>query len=51
LEEGTTAKPRPRVEVAGVLVSGVTVRTYMWLTALVLSWVRGGVREKLGSPG
>jgi uncharacterized membrane protein len=33
-----------RVEVVGTQVTGVSVRTSLWLLALLVSWIRGGIK-------
>jgi uncharacterized membrane protein len=37
-----------RVEVVGTQVTGVSVRTFLWLLAVLISWFRGGIRGVLG---
>jgi uncharacterized membrane protein len=37
-----------RIEVGGVLVTGLSVRTIMWLGAIAVSWVMRGVRMRFG---
>jgi uncharacterized membrane protein len=36
-----------RVNVVGTQVTGVTVRSFLWLLALLVSWVRSGIRGVL----
>ena len=38
-----------RINVGGVVVSGLSLRYTLWILALVFSWVRSGIRESLGS--
>ena len=36
-----------KIEVGGIPVSGLTVRSVMWFLAIMFSWVRSGIRETI----
>jgi len=37
-----------RIDIGGVLVSGLSLRVVLWLCAVAFSWVRSGLRESVG---
>jgi len=37
-----------RIDVGGVVVSGLSLRYLLWFLAIVFSWLRSGIRESLG---
>jgi uncharacterized membrane protein len=37
-----------RINVGGVVVSGLSLRFLLWILALIFSWIRSGIRESLG---
>jgi len=36
-----------RIDVGGVLASGLTLRIVLWLIAISFSWVRSGLKESI----
>jgi len=39
-----------RINVGGVVVSGLSLRYLLWLVAIIFSWIRSGIRESIGPP-
>jgi len=39
-----------RINLGGVVVSGLSLRYILWFLAIVFSWLRSGIRESLGPP-
>ena len=37
-----------KINVGGVVVSGLSLRYLLWLLAIVFSWIRSGIRESIG---